>query len=85
MAFKQVPRCRNIGSTVVYCYNGGLLPDIIPLTQGYYHQGNRLNTCRGFVLSLQPMKQYIISTMFDDVLHCFSFVFAFCLVPLRDD
>ena len=26
-------------------YNGGLLPDIIPLTQGYYHYwGTRLNT-----------------------------------------
>ena len=25
-------------------YNGGLLPDIILLTQGYYHQGTRLNT-----------------------------------------
>ena len=25
-------------------YNGGLLPDIILLTQGYYLQGTRLNT-----------------------------------------
>ena len=25
-------------------YNGGLLPDIILLTQGYYHRGTRLNT-----------------------------------------
>ena len=25
-------------------YNGGLLPDIIPLTQGYYHWGTRLKT-----------------------------------------
>ena len=25
-------------------YNGGLLPDIILLTQGYYHWGTRLNT-----------------------------------------
>ena len=24
-------------------YNGGFLPDIILLTQGYYHQGTRLN------------------------------------------
>ena len=30
-------------------YNGGLLPDIILLTQGYYHWGTRLNTCSGFV------------------------------------
>ena len=25
---------------------------------------------------LQPMKQYIITTRFDDVIHCFCFVFA---------
>ena len=25
-------------------YNGELLPDIILLTQGYYHWGTRLNT-----------------------------------------
>ena len=25
-------------------YNGGFLPDIIMLTQGYYHWGTRLNT-----------------------------------------
>ena len=25
-------------------YSGGLLPDIILLTQGYYHWGTRLNT-----------------------------------------
>ena len=25
-------------------YNGGLLPDIVLLTQGYYHRGTRLNT-----------------------------------------
>ena len=24
-------------------HNGGLLPDIILLTQGYYHRGTRLN------------------------------------------
>ena len=31
-------------------YNGGLLPDIILLTHGYYHWGTRLNTpCSGFV------------------------------------
>ena len=25
-------------------YNGGFLPDIMLLTQGYYHWGTRLNT-----------------------------------------
>ena len=36
-------------------YNGGLLPDIILLTQCYYHhRGTRLNTMKR-VLYLQPM------------------------------
>ena len=25
-------------------YNGGLLPDVILLTRGYYHRGDRLST-----------------------------------------
>ena len=25
-------------------YNDGFIPGIIPLTQGYYHRGTRLNT-----------------------------------------
>ena len=33
-------------------YSGGLLPDIILLTQGYYQWGTRL----GFVQYLQPLK-----------------------------
>ena len=35
----------------VQLYNGGLLPDILLLTQGYNHRGTRLNAmyvCRGF-------------------------------------
>ena len=60
-------------------YNGDLLPDITLLTQGYYHRGTRLNAMYQVeVLSLQPMKQYIITTLFDDVLHCFCFVFVWC-------
>ena len=37
-------------------YNGGLLPDIILLTQmlQYYHRGTRLNAMRSF-LYLQPI------------------------------
>ena len=27
-------------------YNGGILPDVILLTQGYYHWGTRLNTMK---------------------------------------
>ena len=30
-------------------YNGGFLPDIILLTQGYYHWGTRLISGSGFV------------------------------------
>ena len=29
---------------IIVQYNGGLLPDIIMLTQGYYYRGTRLNT-----------------------------------------
>ena len=32
-------------------YNGGLLPDIILLTQCYFHRGTRLNATRGFVFA----------------------------------
>ena len=35
-----------------YCkciqYNGGILPDIILLTQCYYHRGTRLNAMKSF-------------------------------------
>ena len=31
-------------------YNGGLLPDIKLLTQGYYHQGTHLNAMKRFCL-----------------------------------
>ena len=34
-------------------YNGGFLPDIILLTQGYLHRGTRLNTMKKlFICSL---------------------------------
>ena len=54
-------------------YNGGLLPDIILLTQGYYHRGTRLNTMRWLCLyslcnsKLLPpcsMMYYIVSVVF---------------------
>ena len=40
-------------------YNGGLLPDNILLTQGYYHRGTRLNAMKRFFVfcSLHCMKQ----------------------------
>ena len=31
-------------------YNGGLLPDIKPLTQCYYHRGTRLNAMKRFCI-----------------------------------
>ena len=31
-------------------HNGGLLPDIILLTQGYYHRGTRLNSMKRFYI-----------------------------------
>ena len=39
-------------------YNGGFLPDIILLTQGYYHRGTRLNDMkRFFICSLWSQQQ----------------------------
>ena len=31
-------------------YNGGLLPDIVLLTQCYYHRGTRLNALKRFCI-----------------------------------
>ena len=48
----RIPTTRQLGQWVslrktlrfrVRRYNGGFLPDIIWLTQGYYHWGTRLN------------------------------------------
>ena len=36
-------------------YNGGLLPDIILLTQCYLHRGTCLNAMKSFFLYLQPL------------------------------
>ena len=43
-------------------YNGGFLPDIILLTQCYYHWGTRLNAIRGFVFEAYdpPPKRFVI-------------------------
>ena len=32
-------------------YNGGLLPDIILLTQSYFNRGTRLNALKSFVFA----------------------------------
>ena len=39
-------------------YNGGFLPDIIMLTQGYYHWGTRLIPCSGFVFIAHVIVYY---------------------------
>ena len=58
-------------------YNGGLLFSL------EYNGDPRLlpsgNSVKYYVEAwlLQPMKQYIITTRFDDMLHSFRFVFAF--------
>ena len=36
-------------------YNGGLLPDIILLTQCYLHRGTCLNAMKRFCIFLQPL------------------------------
>ena len=54
-------------------YSGGLLPDIILLTQGYNQWGTRVIT------------MFITTTMCDGVLHCLWFVFNVFLVSLHGD
>ena len=53
-------------------YNGGFLPDIILLTQGYYHRGTRLNAmkriciyslCSSILLLSCVMVYYIVSVL----------------------
>ena len=49
--------CPCMAINVSVHYNGGLLPDIILLSQCCYHRGTRLNALKRFCLcrSLQPM------------------------------
>ena len=42
--------CLCMASNVSVQYNGGFLPDIILLTQCYYHRGTRLNTMERFCI-----------------------------------
>ena len=46
--------CMAINNVVNVQYNGGLIPDIILLTQCYFHQGNPFK-CHEEVLYLQPL------------------------------
>ena len=60
-------------------YNRGFLPDIILLTQGYYHRGTRLNTmewlclyylCNSILLLPCLMVYYIVSVLFVPFFWC---------------
>ena len=42
--------CPCMASNVSVQYNGGFLPDIILLTQCYYHRGTRLNALKRFCI-----------------------------------
>ena len=42
--------CPCMAINVSVQYNGGLLPDIILLTQCYYHRGTRLNAMKRFCI-----------------------------------
>ena len=64
-------------------YNGGLLPDIIMLTQGYYQWGIRLNTM--WWLCTYSLCNVITTTMCDGVLHCLWFASNVFLVSLHGD
>ena len=66
-------------------HNGGLLPNIVLSVDPRLLPSGNPFKCHVVALSLQPMKQYIITTMFDDVLHCFCFVFDVFLVSLHGD
>ena len=57
-------------------YNDGFLPDIILLTQGYYHWGTRLNTCSGFVFIAHVIVYYYYHMCDGVLLHCLCFVFT---------
>ena len=54
-------------------YNGGFLPDIILLAEGYYHRGTRLNTmewlclyslCNSILLLPCLVVNYFVSVLF---------------------
>ena len=57
-------------------HNGGLLPDIILLTQCYYHRGTRLNAMKRFYLQpMMPPKRFDIFSL---TAGCSEGLGAFC-------
>ena len=68
-------------------YNGGFLPDIILLTQGYYHWGTRLNTMQWLcIYNLDVIVHYYYyhvwwcTTLLVNCFYCFSGVTAWRLM-----
>ena len=74
--------CPCMAINVSVQYNGGLLPDIILLTQGYYHWGTRLNTmyCSGFVFTAYVIVYYYYHVGWCTTLSLFCF-YCFSGVP----
>ena len=67
-------------------YNGGLLPDIMLLTQDYYHYWRtRLNTMQWLCIYSLCSSILITTAMCDGVLYCFWIVFNVFLVSLHGD
>ena len=63
--------------------NGGFLPDIILLTQGYYHRGTRLNTMEWLCLYSLCISILLLPCLM--VYYIVCFVFAVFLVSLHGD
>ena len=71
---------------IIYAYISIGPSSIRGLGQQYCYPSGNPFKYHVVALSLQPiMLQYIMTTIFDDVLHCFCFVFTFCLVSLHGD
>ena len=69
-------------------YNGGLLHVHYNTVDPMHIYGTTIGEavqiqCRGFVSTAYETVYYYYHV--DDVLHCFCFVFYFCLVSLHDD
>ena len=59
--FVKVFLCPCMAINVNVQYNGGLLPDIIMLTQCYYHREARLNDMK--IFSLCSLRSHLISVL----------------------
>ena len=53
--------CPGMAINVSVQYNGGLLPDIILLTQYYFHRGTRLNAMKRFCILENPVKYHVVA------------------------